>query len=72
MENSERVEEVYIPQSSPESNEIPPQYEIPETVSTNKLVRYVNTLYELRLIVIDGPIKSIWNSLSIFGVSTSL
>ena len=58
MENSERVEEVYIPQSPPESNETTQQYEVIESASTNKLVRYVNTLYELRLIVIDGPIKS--------------
>jgi hypothetical protein len=37
------------------------------TSSTKKIVRYFNTLYELRLIVIDGPIKIILKKTNFFG-----
>lgn len=67
----EKLEEVYMPQSPPpELIEITPnnQYQLTEsTSSTKKIVRYFNTLYELRLIVIDGPTKIALKKLNTFG-----
>lgn len=56
-DHNEKLEEVYIPDYSPEQNEIVPKEEVVVTSSIRKIVRYFNTLYELRLILIDGPIK---------------
>ncbi|OMJ81331.1 hypothetical protein SteCoe_18255 [Stentor coeruleus] len=67
----DKQEEVYIPQSPlPDLIEIMPnnQYQLTEsTSSTKKIVRYFNTLYELRLIVIDGLIKIALKKLNTFG-----
>ena len=42
------------------------------TSSTKKIVRYFNTLYELRLIVIDGPNKIISKKANFFGAVMNL
>jgi hypothetical protein len=60
IDTSEKLEEVYIPASPPETTEITPNNEFTEsTSSTKKIVRYYNTLYELRLIVKMGRSRSL-------------
>ena len=69
MGNPEQVEEVYVPQSP---IGISQTNETIEQTSTKKQIRYFNTLNELRLIVIDGPIKKALKFSNISGELMSL
>ena len=69
MGNPEQVEEVHVPQSPIDFSQI---NETIEQISTKKHIRYFNTLNELRLIVIDGPIKKALKFSNISGELMSL